>query len=208
MKQIYLYLKRHNKTGLQYFGKTIRDPYTYHGSGVYWNAHLTKHSDDIETVWVKLFTSQEELTRFALEYSETNNIVESAEYANLKIEDGLMGGNTTDSMPQDKLILRNLRISKALTGKQFTAEHKEKLSKATTGTRSGKNNGMYKRQHTDATLEKMRGPRGTFENMSVSAKKRAARKIECKHCGKLTNDSNHTRWHGSNCKEVKNNVFA
>jgi hypothetical protein len=50
MKQTYLYLKQHNKTGLQYFGKTIRDPFTYAGSGVYWNAHLEKHGDNCKKV--------------------------------------------------------------------------------------------------------------------------------------------------------------
>jgi hypothetical protein len=29
----YLYHKRHKQTGLNYFGKTIRDPYVYRGSG-------------------------------------------------------------------------------------------------------------------------------------------------------------------------------
>jgi len=32
---IYLYKKTHNVTGLQYLGKTTRNPFTYKGSGVY-----------------------------------------------------------------------------------------------------------------------------------------------------------------------------
>ncbi len=94
MKQTYLYLKQHNKTGLKYFGKTIRDPKTYKGSGVRWNYHLNKHGDDVTTVWAKEFTDKHELTSFALEYSKNNNIVESNEYANLMLEDGLTGGDT------------------------------------------------------------------------------------------------------------------
>jgi len=37
---IYLYKKTHNETGLQYLGKTIRDPHKYPGSGLYWKRQL------------------------------------------------------------------------------------------------------------------------------------------------------------------------
>jgi len=93
-KPTWLYLKQHNITGLKYFGKTIRNPDTYNGSGIHWTRHLAKHGTDVSTIWKQLFTDKEELTQFALKYSQDNNIVESAEYANLKPEDGLMGGDT------------------------------------------------------------------------------------------------------------------
>jgi len=35
-KPSYLYIKKHNETGLKYFGKTTQDPYTYQGSGTDW----------------------------------------------------------------------------------------------------------------------------------------------------------------------------
>jgi hypothetical protein len=42
---IYLYLKKHNKTGLKYLGKTIsNDPYSYQGSGKVWRRHIEKQS--------------------------------------------------------------------------------------------------------------------------------------------------------------------
>jgi hypothetical protein len=34
IEQTYLYLKKHNQTGLTYFGKTVRNPESYTGSGV------------------------------------------------------------------------------------------------------------------------------------------------------------------------------
>lgn len=93
-KPTWLYLKQHNITGLKYFGKTIRDPQSYPGSGIRWTRHLKKHGKDISTLWCQLFTNKEELTKFALQFSAENNIVESTEFANLKPEDGLMGGDT------------------------------------------------------------------------------------------------------------------
>ena len=88
----YLYHKRHKLTGLNYFGKTIRDPYTYHGSGVYWNSHLEKHGADIETVQVWEFNNIAECSKFATDFSTINNIVESKDWANLIVENGTTGG--------------------------------------------------------------------------------------------------------------------
>lgn len=202
MQPTWLYIKQHNKTGLKYFGKTITDPYTYNGSGVYWNKHLDKHGNDVDTVWVKLFTDQDELTEYALSYSEKHNIVESTEYANLKPEDGLMGGNTTEGMSADRLLERNNKISKALTGKVRTAKHSKNIGKGVKGKMAGEKNPMYGKTHTAETLAKMVGPNSDEwrANLSKGAKQRAAVKIECEHCGKLANDVNYKRWHGHNCK--------
>ena len=41
----YLYHKRHGITGLNYFGKTVRNPYKYNGSGLYWKRHLAQHGN-------------------------------------------------------------------------------------------------------------------------------------------------------------------
>ncbi len=47
---VYLYVKRHRKTGLLYFGKTTKNPLKYNGSGKYWKSHLRKHGSDVETL--------------------------------------------------------------------------------------------------------------------------------------------------------------
>jgi len=93
-KPTWLYLKQHNVTRLKYFGKTIRDPETYPGSGLRWSRHLRKHGDDVKTVWKQLFHSKQEIVEFAINYSIENDIVNSAEYANLMIENGINGGDT------------------------------------------------------------------------------------------------------------------
>jgi len=89
----YLYHKRHSITGLNYFGKTTTNPYTYNGSGKYWSSHLAKHGKNIETIQVWEFDDLQECSKFALDFSTKHNIVESTEWANLKLENGLDGGN-------------------------------------------------------------------------------------------------------------------
>lgn len=93
-----LYVKTHNKTGLKYFGKTSKkDPMKYKGSGKYWLKHLNKHGNDTTTEIIKTFHDEIECKKFALDFSIKNNIVESKEWANLRLENGLDGapvGNT------------------------------------------------------------------------------------------------------------------
>ncbi len=113
-KPTWLYIKQHNITGLKYFGKTIKDPHTYKGSGLHWRRHIKLHSNDVSTLWTKLFKSEEEISRFALTFSTENNIVNSDEWANMKPEDGLCGGN-----------IKGINL-----GRKFTDEHKAKLTVA------------------------------------------------------------------------------
>jgi hypothetical protein len=144
-KPTWLYLKQHNTTGLKYFGKTVRDPEKYFGSGVRWTNHLEKHGYDVSTIWKRLFTSEEELVQFALEYSKVNNIVESTDYANLIPEDGKIGGDTgltkegrniirakskafkhSEESKEKIRAARKLQVSPRL-GKPHTEESKEKI---------------------------------------------------------------------------------
>lgn len=85
---IYLYVKTNTKTGLKYFGKTIQSDYeSYKGSGVYWITHNNKHGWDYTTELIAQFEDIEKAKEFAINFSKENNIVESNEWANLKIED-------------------------------------------------------------------------------------------------------------------------
>ena len=114
-KPTWLYVKQHNKTGLKYFGKTTRpDPIKYKGSGLYWSRHLKKYGNDTTTLWTLLFTNESELSEYALDFSIKYNVVESDEWANLKHENGLDGGNDIGH----------------LAGRKFTPEHREKLSES------------------------------------------------------------------------------
>ncbi len=154
-KPTWLYLKQHNKTGLKYFGKTIKNPETYNGSGVYWSAHLKKHGNDVSTIWQKLFTNKEELTQYALKYSEQNNIVESTDYANLKPEDGLMGGDTGITAEGRK------KISESSKNRIQTEETKQKIKEA----RAFQKKLRTGQKHSKETIDKIKAARALQKNV-------------------------------------------
>jgi hypothetical protein len=85
---ITLYKKTHRQTGLKYLGKTVRDPYEYQGSGKWWTNHINKHGYDVETEILFESTDPEEIKKWGEYYSKLWNVVESKEWANLKVEQG------------------------------------------------------------------------------------------------------------------------
>jgi hypothetical protein len=97
---IYLYKKTHNKTGLQYLGKTIsKDPYKYTGSGVDWVSHLKEHGYDVTTEILKECRSKKELEQWGRYYSKLWQVAESTEWANRIPETGAGGGLYGDMNP-------------------------------------------------------------------------------------------------------------
>lgn len=126
-KPTWLYIKQHNITGLKYFGKTVRkDPIKYLGSGTYWTNHLKKHGADITTIWCQLFTNLDDLVSHAVKFSLDNNIVESVEWANLEIEDGISDGGFSRIVAQSTI---DKRVEK-LKGKKRTIEQRERMRQA------------------------------------------------------------------------------
>ena len=120
-KPVWLYIKEHNVTKLKYFGKTTTaDPIKYKGSGTYWKRHIKIHGNDVSTIWIKLFTDKELLIEYALLFSKENNIIESKEWANLKYEDGLDGGNITEEIKEKIRVKRKDQM--------ITEETKTKIS--------------------------------------------------------------------------------
>jgi hypothetical protein len=114
---IYLYKKTHNKTGLQYLGKTTNtDPHKYPGSGIRWTRHLNKHGYDYTTEILFETTSKEELKEKGLYYSELWNIVDSDDWANLRVENG-DGGS-------DKGVKRSEHWLEALRNKPWSEKQK------------------------------------------------------------------------------------
>ena len=87
-----LYIKE--LAGIKYFGKTLRDPYKYTGSGKVWCDRIKKYGkENIKTLWVSnWFYDPSSIQNYALEFSKTNSIVESKEWANLQAENGIAGG--------------------------------------------------------------------------------------------------------------------
>ena len=89
-----LYIKQHSITGLKYFGKTKQDPYKYFGSGTRWLNHINKHGKEfVKTIWISdVYTDARLIEEAALKFSIENDIVNSNEWANLRLENGLEGG--------------------------------------------------------------------------------------------------------------------
>jgi len=102
-KPTYLYVKTHNVTGLKYFGKTTSNRKRYRGSGHYWVRHINKHGYDVTTEILGYFTDQDECVKFATDFSIANNIVDSNDWANERIENGLDGGDTTSSKSEEDI---------------------------------------------------------------------------------------------------------
>ena len=191
----YLYHKRHLITGLNYFGKTVRNPYKYKGSGVYWKRHLTQHGNHIETVKVWEFINLDECKKFAIDFSIKNNIVESKEWANFVIENGIDGqspgfknlklskyNKLNPRTPPSRKGIKDSKETKekkrkAHLGKKFgpmSEERKQKISDSCKGPRpytSGKNNPMYGYRWSDAqkaTLKEKRKGKVWWHNEIIS----------------------------------------
>ncbi len=118
---IYLYVKQHIVTGMKYFGMTRRNPFKYNGSGKYWKRHVAKYGkDQIKTVEVYGFDEQSICTEFALRFSHDNNIVESREWANLQLENGVDG-----ALPGKDHHIHS--IINPMLGKTHTLESRNKI---------------------------------------------------------------------------------
>ena len=164
---LYLYVKTHNKTGLKYLGKTIYDPYLYHGSGKIWKLHINKHGYDVSTKVLKECTDKEELKYWGKYYSDLWNVVESDEWANLKPEEG-DGGATMTGRSQSQH--QKDAVSKALTGIKrgpLSEEHKQKLREKrklqkpqvfSAETRLKMRNNRLGKKHSEETKRKMSRP--------------------------------------------------
>jgi hypothetical protein len=130
----YLYIKQHSITGLKYFGKTTKNPYKYNGSGKYWKSHINKYGKQfIDTIWVSDLYTDTSIINFALQFSIDNNIVESSDWANLILENGLDGGSVTKGKvlsEEHKVKLSIAKIGKAPPnkGKPMSEEQKIKMS--------------------------------------------------------------------------------
>jgi hypothetical protein len=110
---------------------------------------------------------------------------------------------------------RNEKVSKSLTGKRKTEEHKRKLSLSHKGIQAGEKNPMHGKRHSEKVKkehsERMKGNQNgkgwvpsneARANMSARAKNRVT--AICPHCGVSCSGSNYTRWHGFNCKKLSN----
>jgi hypothetical protein len=85
---IYLYVKTHVQTGLKYLGKTTQDPFKYYGSGIRWLNHLNKHGYTISTQIICESEDAQYIAQQGVYYSVLWDVVDSPDWANLKLEEG------------------------------------------------------------------------------------------------------------------------
>ena len=78
-----------------------------------------------------------------------------------------------------------IEINRALTAEQRAALYGH----------CGENNPFYGKTHNSNTVEKIKSTRS----------KTLAEKKQCPHCNKIVESVNYARWHGDNCKLVKDN---
>lgn len=185
----YLYIKKHNITGLLYFGKTNKsDIIGYLGSGKRWQRHLKKHGKDITTIWYELFDDRDSLTEFAKFFSEFHDIVESKSWANLIPENGINGG----SAPGRKYSAESrCKMSNSAKLRKSSQETKDKISKALKGKIVSKETraklSIANQNMSDETRVKIANSwsEARRAEMSVlSVARNAARlPITCPHCG-------------------------
>jgi len=94
-----LMIKTHISTGLKYLCYTRSDGEEYNnykGSGKLWKRHLKKYGDIIKTELIYECEDFNNFKNYAIEKSLEYNIINSNEWANLKLEEG-DGGDTVSN---------------------------------------------------------------------------------------------------------------
>lgn len=187
---IYLYVKTHNKTGLKYLGKTVSsNPDNYRGSGKYWKRHIKKHGYDVSTTILLATKNEQELKDTGVFFSKLWNIVESSEWANLKMEQGDGGWDHIDSK-----------------GKMVSHESRQKMSKSAKIRQTGETNSFYGKHHTD-DAKKMIGEKSkkrakNIYETRITEGNHPNNKCVCPYCNKEGQYRAMKRWHFANCKSL------
>lgn len=121
-----LLLKTHLKTGLKYLCKTIKEDYeSYKGSGKYWKCHLKKHGRKVSSELIYESDDLEEFSKVCLFHSYELDIVDSKEFANLVVEDGMDGGDRFAEMSSNRYKEVTDKISDALQKYTMNGRPKE-----------------------------------------------------------------------------------
>ncbi len=226
-----LYIKKCSHCELKYFGKTtLQDIDSYSGSGDYWLKHLRKHNATVIHLWNSAWYHDDSIVRFATKFSKLNNIVESRNWANLKIEDGLDGGDpgpagrakiretlkSLHATEKGKELLRKIgrSVSKTMNDpiwKETIGKDRSVSQKQTKQSQAYRDKNYKQCEHCDwygdpANYNKLHGDNCVkvnptlHEQLKLSTVFNFSTKKVCVHCGTTTNSGNYKRWHGDNCR--------
>lgn len=150
----YLYVKTHNKTGMKYLGKTIKNPFVYKGSGKIWKRHIAKHGYDITTEILLESNDESEIANMGIHYSKLWNVVKSKDWANLRPENG-DGGDTSKFINYEKRKSQKGEKN-SFYGKTHSEEWKENHSKKMKGLLSREKNPFYGKTHSEETMNRIK----------------------------------------------------
>lgn len=224
----YLYKKTHNITGMQYLGYTSRnDPHKYTGSGKYWLRHLRKHGFLYSTEIILKTDEIEQLVEVAKKLSEEWNIVESKQWANLKIESGDGGFNQelckikvlekygVDNVMKDEEISKKCHEKRKKTIKErYGVDNvmevqciKEKMISTINSSEWNEKigNGMREKQQKVKDSEEWKTKTGKkIKETKSSLEWKNKNSTVCEHCLKTVDNTNYKRWHGDYCKKNPN----
>lgn len=196
-----LYIKRHRITGLKYLGYTsANDPTRYKGSGKYWTAHIKKHGYLVDTETLCKTSNMNEIKELGNYYSKLWNIVESSEWANLKVESGDGGWPPGLSSKTQQSRVAN-RTHHFLTGDISKKTNEKRLNNGTHNF-LGSTNPTHQRVN-DRTHHFYDGNIARNNNLKRLKNGTHPSQIKktCEHCRKVCDVANFARYHGSKCKQ-------
>ena len=205
----YLYLKTHNQTGLKYLGFTTKDPYTYKGSGTYWQKHLKEHGNDISTEILLCTRSFDELSDTGTFFSKLFNVAGSKDFANLCEEDGNKNfgkanpnfrGHSQTEETRDRISRNNSKYWKGKTGSKHPSFGKLRPDSVETAKKMAKGN-IGRIPWNKGRIDLPKHSEETKRKMSEAKMGIPKPKIECPHCGKIGGKPAMIRFHFNNCKE-------
>jgi hypothetical protein len=138
-----LYYKQCSHCELKYYGKSIlQNVENYKGSGKRWVRHLKKHNATAIHVWNSEWFYDTSIVEVAMKFSIKNNIIESDEWANLAIENGITGGYLGEKVIEKTLQTKSDPLWKDTVGKKQTEKilktKSDPLWKDTVGKESNK----------------------------------------------------------------------
>jgi hypothetical protein len=210
-----LYVKTHSKTGLKYLGMTTQEDHSkYTGSGLHWLRHLRVHGFEHITEVIEECETLESLRERGLYYSNLWNVVKDPAWANMILESG------QGVIPTEEIIKKRSNTRKTNTAngsiQNWTNASTEKYNKTRieNGTNIRTQSSIEKQLNTrvargtdpksPAVIDKCRETKklnGTISNF-VSNNPSSIKK-SCPHCNENVGSGLFTRWHGDNCKKLK-----
>jgi hypothetical protein len=207
----YLYLKKHNETGLKYLGYTKNNPIKYKGSGIYWKRHISQYGYNVITEILFQSNSIDEISKMGKYYSNLWDIVNNKEFANLCEEDGnkVYGnanpnfiGHSQSAETKKKISENNGRGNAGKFGKKHPAyghklneNHYKNLEKARN---SLKDQDVWNKGKKGVQIHSFE----TKLKMSISASKSPKEIIECPVCKKIGGKPAMKRFHFDKCKGI------